>query len=65
MKSYLSSRGAKKESSMYISTTSPAERRVDISALFELTFMRFSLMYLYISDCGSSGAAFAVNLSSR
>ena len=37
---------------MYISTLSPRRSRVEISALFPLTFMRFVLIYLYKSDCG-------------
>ena len=49
---------------MYISTLSPRRSRVEISALFPLTFMRFVLIYLYKSDCGKSGAALCMNLSS-
>lgn len=43
---------------------SPRRSRVEISALFPLTFMRFVLIYLYKSDCGKSGAALCMNLSS-
>ena len=65
MKSYLSNRCSKNSSFMYISTLSPSLRRVDISHRLPLSFMRLSLMYLYINESGRFGTVFFMNLSTR